>query len=563
MALGLTNRGSGTHNTSATSFTLSPGSNLAAGSLAVLAVSADNSSSGGATNDFGAVTDSLGNTWTRQRNPIFDPGAASAGVQTAIYTTPQNAGALATGTVITVNFGSSPTAKTWTLTEVTHAANAEAVVSGGADQAGATTATPSFASSSIAVGDAVLFIVGMEAGTTQTATADADATNGAWSTQQYAEIGSTTSGSAIASQGKVQTTTPSAQTYNPTLGISSDLLVSYVIIHEQHTASVSQTFTGGGVLVASLKTARSRSEVDTGGGVLVATKTTARSRAMVDTGGGVAVPSLTTSRRRSETDTGGGVFTSSASKRGLFAVVGTGGGIVTLDVAVVSVENHNVSVVATGGGVAFSAGVTGRALAATGTGAGVATIASSSARASSTSATGGGVLVAGIRTARSPSFAGTGGGVLALSETTSRSRAVGATGGGIFVLGSAGAVSVTATGGGAATLVATSARSRSVASTGAGAVLLDVASPRSSSTTSTGGGAVVLEATSDRPSSLVGTGGGVVVVGVPGPVIIATVTGGDSAETSVVGSSAPVLLVPGDSAIVSVVGSDSAATEVH
>src|SRR5678815_994066 len=99
----------------------SPASNFAAGATAVLCVAADNSSSGGATNDFTTVTDTLGNTWTKQQAPVFDNGAASAGVQGAIYTTQQNGGTLTTSTTITVSFGSSPVAKTWTLTEVTPA----------------------------------------------------------------------------------------------------------------------------------------------------------------------------------------------------------------------------------------------------------------------------------------------------------------------------------------------------------------------------------------------------------------------------------------------------------
>lgn len=509
MALGLTNRGSGTHNTGATTFGLSPASNPAAGSLVVLCVAADNSSSGGTTNDLGAVTDSLGNTWTQHRNPVFDPGAASAGVQQAIYSTRQNAGAITTGTTITVATPSSPVAKTWTLTEVTHAANAEAVVSGGADQAGATTATPSFASSSIAVGDAVLFMVGMEAGTTQTATADADATNGAWSTQQYAEIGSTTSGSAMASQGKVQTTTPSAQTYNPTLGISSDLLVSYVIIHEQHTAAVSLTFTGGGILTVAKTTARSRNETATGGGVLVASKTTARSRSAIETGGGILSVSATSARSRSASGTGGGTAAPSSSKGALFSIVGTGGGVATISATASSSESHSGSVVATGGGSA--------------------TISATSARSSSPAATGGGVAAAGIRTARFRSATATGAGVLVVSGLASRATSATATGGGVFVL---------------------SARSGRVAAVSA-----------------TGGGIVVVDAVGPTPSvsvSIHATGGGVLVVdavaAIPPRLIL--VSGSDRSRTMVSGTSTSATIGPPVSPGTIVTGSDRVATEV-
>src|SRR5678815_2719396 len=99
MALAITNRGTGTHNTSASSFTLSPATNFAAGATAVLCVAADNSAAAGSSNDFTTVTDTLGNTWTKRQSPVFDNGAASAGVQGAIYDTLQNVGTLQTSTV--------------------------------------------------------------------------------------------------------------------------------------------------------------------------------------------------------------------------------------------------------------------------------------------------------------------------------------------------------------------------------------------------------------------------------------------------------------------------------
>src|SRR5678815_1928593 len=235
MALTITARGTGTHNTSASSFTLSPGSNFAAGATAVLCVAADNSSSGGATNDFTTVTDSLGNTWTKRQSPVFDNGAASAGVQGAIYDTLQNVGTLQTSTVITVNFGSSPVAKTWTITEIAPAAGKAAKFRTGADKsAGATgTALTGGASPTVNIGEVLVACFYMEAGTTQSVSAaDTDTTNGSWTTNQYAEIGSTTSGSCIISQAKLQTTANSTQTYDVTVGISSDYHGSYAIYQE-------------------------------------------------------------------------------------------------------------------------------------------------------------------------------------------------------------------------------------------------------------------------------------------------------------------------------------------
>lgn len=230
MALTGTDRGTGKHQTSASSFTLNPGSNFTAGALAVLCIAADNSSTGGSTNNISSVTDSLGNLWRARQLPIFDNGSASAGVQGGIFTTDQSAGTLQTGTTVTVSFGAATVAKTWTLMEVTAAAGSQALVLTGANAAGSS--TPTVTTGTIEVGDMVIAMVAMEAGTTQTLTSDADTTNGTWSAAQYNEIGSSSSGSAIGSQRKVQTTTASTQTFNPTLGLPCDLICSWISVRE-------------------------------------------------------------------------------------------------------------------------------------------------------------------------------------------------------------------------------------------------------------------------------------------------------------------------------------------
>lgn len=233
MALTGTDRGTGKHQTSASSFTLNPGSNFTAGALAVLCIAADNSSTGGSTNNISSVTDSLGNLWRARQLPIFDNGSASAGVQGGIFTTDQSAGTLQTGTTVTVSFGAATVAKTWTLMEVTAAAGSQALVLTGANATGqAGVPAPTVTTGTIEVGDMVIAMVAMEAGTTQTLTSDADTTNGTWSAAQYNEIGSSSSGSAIGSQRKVQTTTASTQTFNPTLGLPCDLICSWISVRE-------------------------------------------------------------------------------------------------------------------------------------------------------------------------------------------------------------------------------------------------------------------------------------------------------------------------------------------
>ena len=80
MALTVTSRGTGTHNTGAT--TLVPGgrsATLAVGSLGVLCLALDNAGSAGAvTCAPSSWTDAKGNVWTRRQSFLYDNGAASA-----------------------------------------------------------------------------------------------------------------------------------------------------------------------------------------------------------------------------------------------------------------------------------------------------------------------------------------------------------------------------------------------------------------------------------------------------------------------------------------------------
>jgi hypothetical protein len=229
-----TDRGTGTHATGATTFTLAPSGNFTAGSMAVLVVAADNTAGGGGSENFTSVTDTLGNTWTEQRAVIFDNGAASAGVQGAIYTTLMNGGTLQTSTTITVTFGTSTTAKAWALMEVSPVTGLTMSVIASGAGTGVTTAAPTVTSGSITSGDMVIGGLFNEQGTGQTVTQDGDTTNGSWSTQQTAEVGTTDTGMTVASQRKIVTGT-ATQTYNPTLGVSSDTNTAWLQLREVDT----------------------------------------------------------------------------------------------------------------------------------------------------------------------------------------------------------------------------------------------------------------------------------------------------------------------------------------
>lgn len=242
MALTGTDRGSGATTTGTTSFTLSPASNCAAGSMAVLCVAADNAGSSGLAMTTFSVSDTLGNTWTRRTSPLYDPGSASAGVEGGIFTTPQNGGALTTGTTITVSFGSTSVgAKAWTLIEVS-STKGGAVYLTGANNAGAayTTGTCTVTTSSITSGDMV--IAGVFAENTSSSAdpwvGDADTSNGSWSTMQHNGVTASTSGMSTGSQYKVTTGT-ATQIFNPTASAGApDCILSWISVREMYTMPV-------------------------------------------------------------------------------------------------------------------------------------------------------------------------------------------------------------------------------------------------------------------------------------------------------------------------------------
>lgn len=232
MALTVTSRGTGTHNTGAT--TLVPGgrtATLAVGSMGVLCIAADNASSGGATLMAPATwTDAKGNTWTLRTNRLFDNGAASAGIEMMFYTAPITVALLTTdlGT-ITWGGGVSPVAKAWTWYEVIPSGANTVSYEAGGDIAGATAANASVTTGTVKVGDAV--IAGYFSENVNAVTGDSDTTNGTWTAQQTATVGAGTSGVRVASQQKVQTTTDSTQTYDVTVA-SQDRIAGYIVLHE-------------------------------------------------------------------------------------------------------------------------------------------------------------------------------------------------------------------------------------------------------------------------------------------------------------------------------------------
>lgn len=240
MALTCTSRGFATSTSSTATWVCTPGSYPAAGSTLVFAIAYNNSGTSGADPGVTSVTDSRGNTWGIVLGPVTrSPGNVSGdGLVFRIYTTRQDVGTLSGTDTITVNFQAAVVAKSFNLWEVPAASGYYADYAGGNSNSGA--GNPTITTASIPVGDLTIGFTGNEYGTAQTRTGDSDTTNGSWSSSMYTEGGSTGSGMNLGSQYKLQTTTGSTQTFNPTYATSTDYVHAYVTFHEA-AASVSVT----------------------------------------------------------------------------------------------------------------------------------------------------------------------------------------------------------------------------------------------------------------------------------------------------------------------------------
>lgn len=226
-AITVTSRGTGGNNTSENATTVTPGSNMAAGSTAVLNFAGDNAN--GATGNIpSTITDSVGNKWLITDH--LSTAGANNNVEMAAYVGYLTT-ALTTSDSITITYtNANVVAKAWTLTElVPSTAGDVIVVSTFGHVATSATGTPTVTTSvTIASGDVVVGYGSAESADTWTG--DSDTTNGSWSTQQSTGFGSGATGMSVISQAKVVNAT-GAQTYNPTL-TSADTSVGWLNLTE-------------------------------------------------------------------------------------------------------------------------------------------------------------------------------------------------------------------------------------------------------------------------------------------------------------------------------------------
>ena len=133
---------------------------------------------------------------------------------------------------MTINFSPSPSSKCCLIWKIVGSGGEVPGLSSSGVGTGANTGTPTVTTDSIPVGTVAIGMIALEGRVaTHPVTGDADTTNGSWSTQlsTSAESGADLSSMLIASQAKVQTTTTSTQTYNPTF-TAADCIPGWITI---------------------------------------------------------------------------------------------------------------------------------------------------------------------------------------------------------------------------------------------------------------------------------------------------------------------------------------------
>jgi hypothetical protein len=243
MSLSCTARGTNSGSAAGGTLTIVPSGDFARGSLAVLVIAYDNSGGSGA-DPYTAITDNsgYGRPWTSRLNQLRDPSSASNGCVLRIFTAPVDA-PLTTGHTITVSAGTAA-AFAAALWEVVPDAGYVALFALTATGSGGASTTPSDAGPTVQVDQVSIGGVAYEYGQAPE-TSDTDVTNGTWSTRQNANAGSTTSGMSVCTQWKLQTTTSSTQTYNPTYTNSSDWAAGLISVKQEFGGRVQS---GGTVL---------------------------------------------------------------------------------------------------------------------------------------------------------------------------------------------------------------------------------------------------------------------------------------------------------------------------
>ena len=242
-ALTVTDRGSATGSVSNTSIAFSPTSTIVSGTLGVYLISCKNTGLNGSTKIFpSSFNDSVSNTWTLQIDTIFDPGAAGAGIEIAIYTAPILTQVTSSNN-LTLTVSTAATGRTMSCYEVSGLGGAPTYVASGSPSDLATTgqistAPTSGTTASLNSGDVVICVAGQSSNNPWSSGAT-DTTNGTWSS--LLELGQSSSTHRQGRQYKI-VTGAGTQTWNTTLASSATWHAAWLQAKEAASANTTNGF---------------------------------------------------------------------------------------------------------------------------------------------------------------------------------------------------------------------------------------------------------------------------------------------------------------------------------
>ncbi len=231
MAITATDRGTGSHGTTVTSFNVAGAlsATLTAGNTAVLIISMDNANAAGANVAATSYTDSAGNIWLVN---IDQTQAATANANNELVLLTSNLTAnLTSGGTLTITVTNSTIAKCWAFVELAPSAGNTVLLNFAAIDATTTaTAAPSKAINSTVTGGVHVGFGGAERDDTWVGQASP------WSTAQHTGVGSGTAGQSVITQTVTNvaaggTSPVTGGPYAPTL-TSSDVRMGYAYFTE-------------------------------------------------------------------------------------------------------------------------------------------------------------------------------------------------------------------------------------------------------------------------------------------------------------------------------------------
>lgn len=262
--------------------TLTLTATAAAGTMLVLACSADNRGLLGVSSLSTTVTDTAGNTWVNRSLTNYTPGgAASDGITLGIWTCRVTAAMVAA--TVTLNFSPTTAGRAAILYLVTPGAGEMITVGSGVGPGYSGTGTAYTASAvSVTSGSTIFGFTALERNSPPTA--DSDTTNGSWSVAYTTTGVAGTSSQHATLSGQWKTVNATAnQTYN-TSNSSVDWALNYLILTPLIiTGSAAGTSTAVGALGAVITRAGSAAGTSTAVGALGGAVTVAGSAAGTST----------------------------------------------------------------------------------------------------------------------------------------------------------------------------------------------------------------------------------------------------------------------------------------